>query len=178
METLPTKLTPALLEFCHSISPERPRLIRSKPLRDSLQSQCFDNVAKKVARAGGTTVYGWAVWHLRGAYFEAEHHGVWGKRDGQLLDVSPQFNDCRKILFLPDPDAIYDPGEFRSNRFAPDGDDPRALEIVKLLKERGALLDSCRATGASAPDFATQGAADRLLVSVQSILNGMGGEVG
>lgn len=171
MNTLPMQLTPRLLAFCRSISPERPVFVRSKPSRDAVLSECFNNVARKIERAGGTTACGWAIWHLRGVYFEAEHHGVWRKRSGELVDVSPQLNNYPKILFLPDPTAVYDPQQFRGNLIEPDGDDPRAVEVATLLRERYRLLDAERATGAAMVRPQTQIAADVLLRRAGAILS-------
>lgn len=113
-----------------------------------MQSHCFDNVEREIARRGGETVYGWAIWHFRGAYFEAEHHGIWRHRKGELLDVSPQLNKAKKILFLPDQSATYDPLRPRSNRFETDGDNPRARELVDAVLERNSILDRYRQGGA------------------------------
>lgn len=135
-ETLPERLTPGLLAFCAEISNRRPIYVRSRPFAGARKSACFDNVAKKVARSGGRTVYGWAIWHLPGLYFEAEHHGIWKKRDGKLLDVSPQLGQVPKILLLPDPGAVYDPPNFRRNRFAAASDTQLSKEFVRLAQRR------------------------------------------
>lgn len=144
MSTVPKTLSPALLAFCRTISAKRPLYVRSKPSADAQMSACFDNVVRKIERAGGKTIYGWAIWHVPGLYFEAEHHGVWRNRQGALLDVSPQLGQVAKILFLPDPDAIYDPKQFRSNRLAPVDDSPLATEFVTLATARNQLLDAYR----------------------------------
>ncbi|MDO7837410.1 hypothetical protein Q4610_20405 [Sphingobium sp. HBC34] len=144
MNTLPKSITPELLSFCQSISPERPVYVRSKRSSDAQMSACFDNVARKITRAGGTTAYGWAIWHIPGLYFEAEHHGVWRRRSGELIDVSPQLGDVSKILFLPDRTAVYDPSQFRSNVIAPVNDTPLATEFVAMAKARNAILDRYR----------------------------------
>lgn len=144
--------------------------IRSKASSDAQLGYCFDNVARKIERAGGTTACGWAVWHFPGAYFEAEHHGVWRKRSGELVDVSPQYNTYPKILFLPDPTAVYDPLSFRSNQVVADGEAPRSIEVVALMRERYAVLDACRARSAAGPDWQSQLKSDHLLQRIASIL--------
>jgi hypothetical protein len=50
-------------------------------------------------------VSGWAIWTVPGIYLEAEHHGVWQNKRGDLIDVSPQMNAGRRLLFLPDPNV-------------------------------------------------------------------------
>ncbi|MGE4304593.1 MAG: hypothetical protein AB7E24_11250 [Novosphingobium sp.] len=144
MNTLPKSITPELLSFCQSISSERPVYVRSNRSSDAQMSACFDNVTRKITRAGGTIAYGWAVWHIPGLYFEAEHHGVWCNRNGKLIDVSPQLGDVSKVLFLPDPTAVYDPSQFRSNVIAPVNDTPIATEFVAMAKARNAILDRYR----------------------------------
>ena len=169
-DTLPKRLSAPLLEFCRSISEERPVIIRSRPSNDAQSGHCFDNVARKIERAGGGIAYGWAIWHLPGAYFEAEHHGVWKKRSGELLDVSPQYQGYRKLVFLPDPAVVYDPAAFQPNRVMADGNDPRSLELVDVVLARYALLDACRARGMICPDAKTQWAADSLLQRISALL--------
>ncbi len=148
INTVPRRLTEELLAFCRSLSPERPVFVRSKPSSDAQRSACFDNVQRKVERAGGSVAYGWAIWNLPGAYFEAEHHGVWCDRHGRLMDVSPQPAGFQKILFLPDPAAVYDPQTFRSNVIAAESGNDAAAAFVELARARYAILDTYRAKGA------------------------------
>jgi hypothetical protein len=148
IDTVPSRMTERLLAFCRSLSPHPPKFIPSKPSADAQASACFDNVARKVSRAGGSLVCGWAIWRLPGVYFEAEHHGVWRNRRGELIDVSPQINGARRILFLPDPEAAYDPLEHRSNILRPASDDPLALEFVQLGNRRNVIQDAYRQGGA------------------------------
>ncbi|BBB13965.1 hypothetical protein SPYCA_3223 [Sphingopyxis sp. FD7] len=101
-------------------------------------------MARKISRAGGSIAYGWAIWHIPGLYFEAEHHGVWRNRRGDLLDVSPQLGDVSEILFLPDSTAVYNPSQFRSNVITPANDTPVAIEFVAMAKARNAILDRYR----------------------------------
>ncbi|MEE4210968.1 MAG: hypothetical protein V2I43_17095 [Parvularcula sp.] len=101
----------------------------------------------KIKRAAGSIAYGWAIWNLRGVYFEAEHHGVWEKRSGELVDLTPQMNGYKKILFLPDPGAPYNPQTFRSNRMSADGDNPVALRFVEKSLQRNRIIDSYRGVG-------------------------------
>lgn len=144
MSTLPKSLTPELRDFCRSISNDRPIYVRSKLSSDAQASACFDNVARKIDRAGGTIAYGWAIWHIPGLYFEAEHHGVWRNRRGELVDVSPQLGNASKILFLPDASAVYDARQFRTNVIAPANDGALASEFVALARARNSILDRYR----------------------------------
>lgn len=144
MSTVPRSLGPAVLTFCAEISAAKPIYIRSKPSADAQMSACFDNVARKVARAGGAICYGWAIWHVAGLYFEAEHHGVWKNRQGALLDVSPQLGAVPKIVFLPDPEAVYDAKRFRPNILKAVDGSRLGQEFVRLSLERNAIVNRYR----------------------------------
>lgn len=168
MSTVPKAITRRLRAFCAGISSHQPVYIRAKPSADAEPSACFDNVSRKIARAGGSIAYGWAIWHVPSLYFEAEHHGVWRNRQGALLDVSPQLVEASKIVFLPDPDAVYDPVRFRPNVIQAVDDTPLAVEFAELANDRNALLNDYRALGQrvamlSAADQTKLGAIDRRL---------------
>jgi hypothetical protein len=147
-DTVPSKITERLLAFCRTVAPTRPRFIPSKPSTDAQPSACFDNTERKVERAGGSLVCGWAIWSLPGVYYEAEHHGVWQNRRGAFIDVSPQINGSRRILFLPDPEAAYDPLSYRSNILQAATNDPLATEFVELANRRNQIQDGYREGGA------------------------------
>jgi hypothetical protein len=125
--------------------------VKSKPNGKSKQSHCFDNVARQIKRRRGSVAYGWAIWHWPGKYFEAEHHGVWRSPGGILLDVSPQLDGRRGILFLPDPTAVYDPLAPRSNILEAEGDDPIANEFVDAGRECLAIMHKYRKLGIAQP---------------------------
>lgn len=147
VDTVPSRITEPLLAFCRTIAPARPRFIPSKPSADAQPSACFDNTARKIDRAGGSLESGCAIWSLHGIYYEAEHHGVWRNRRGDLIDVSPQINGSRRILFLPDPDADYDPLKHRSNILQAATYDPLAIEFVELANRSNQIQDSYREGG-------------------------------
>jgi hypothetical protein len=146
-DTVPRSLTRALLEFCASIAPAEPVFIPSVPIKRGMMSFCFDNVAQKVREKGGSIAYGWAIWHMPGLYFEAEHHAVWRNKLGNIIDVSPQMGGRKRLLFLSDESALYDPFAPRPNVIAPDGDSGRARQMVDLANRRHALLVRCRVPG-------------------------------
>lgn len=147
--TVPRALTPALLEFCASIAPTDPVFIPSVPVKRGVTSFCFENVAQKVRKKGGSIAYGWAIWHMPGLYFEAEHHGVWRNSLGNFIDVSPQMGGRKRLLFLPDDSAVYDSMALRPNVMGADGDSERARRMVSLGNRRHALLVRCRVKGTS-----------------------------
>ncbi len=150
IHTIPKAINPKLIDFCRTLSIEMPTFIRSIPPRWAKPSYCFDNVARKVAKYGGSSAYGWAIWHIPGVYFEAEHHCVWLNAGGILIDVSPQINRTRKILFLPAPDAIYDPKAPRATILVADSTEKMTFEFVNLANERNALLNRYHRDGPNA----------------------------
>jgi hypothetical protein len=108
LDTVPKALSQELRAFCATLSGSRPVFVRRRPDGDAPPSACFDNVARKIGRAGMSSVHGWAIWTVPGFYREAEHHGVWRKRAGELVDVPPQPNAPKRVLFLPIDAAVYD----------------------------------------------------------------------
>jgi len=106
--TTPKAVSPEVRAFCQRISPDHaPTYVPVQPDAEALPSECFNNVASKVERDGGTLVYGWLIWEWPRVFVEAEHHAVWEK-DGALTDITPHVNGERRILFLPDPARAYD----------------------------------------------------------------------
>jgi len=72
---------------------------------------------------------------------------VWRNKLGNLIDVSPQMGGRKRLLFLLDECAVYDPFALRPNVMAPDGDSERARRMVDLGNRRHALLIRCRVPG-------------------------------
>ena len=144
MDTLPEQIDSSLLEFCGSIAAGRPEFIPSRPIENAVAGACIRNSQLKAQHDGGSVVYGWAIWHLPGYYYEAEHHGVWCSPEGELVDVSPQYMDYSKILFLREDAAVYDPKSFRANILAPAADSAAAKEVVTLARRRNDILNSYR----------------------------------
>jgi hypothetical protein len=143
----PKVLNRDVREFCSEISHHEPLFAPVKPAANAKQSYCFDNVTAVVRSAGGSIVYGWAIWTCQGVYLEAEHHGIWRSRQGELIDVSPSLSCSEHVLFLPDPVAVYDPNSFRPNIIKAVGTDAEALEIVEVLQALASLLDPYRGPG-------------------------------
>ena len=135
----PETIDDATRAFCASISPHAPFYVPVQPAPHARPAYCFDNSVAQAAAQGGEAAYGWAIWRWPGRWFEAEHHAVWRQPSGELLDVTPQAGDPPRILFLPDPDAVYDPSTFRPNVMAPDAGNPMAAEYIALVAARGAI---------------------------------------
>jgi hypothetical protein len=144
MDTLPQSISKPLLDFCGKIAAGRPVFIPSLPIKGAMEAWCIRNSQEKVRQSGGKVAYGWAIWHLPGYFFEAEHHGVWCSPSGELIDVSPQFKNYPKILFLRDDTAVYDPKAFRANIIEPASTSPDAKEVVRLSRQRNEILNGYR----------------------------------
>ncbi len=117
------------------------------PDRDSQPSYCFDNVTRVISKSGGAAVTGWAIWAVPGLYYEAEHHCVWRKPTGELVDVSPQTSPAGRIVFARDESATYDPLAFRSNVVKAASDKRLATEFAALATQRNKIQDAYRARG-------------------------------
>lgn len=137
----PEHIDPATLAFCAMLSPTPPRYVPVHPEPTAKRIYCFDNSVAQAKRAGGQAVYGWAVWHWPGRWFEAEHHAVWRNPAGELIDVTPQTGEPQRILFVQDDSAPYDPTTFRRNVMAPDAGNPHAREYIALVATRSDITD-------------------------------------
>lgn len=83
-----------------------PKRVSVQIEKNSLPQSCFGNVERKIARDGGSILYGWAVWQSS-IICEGEFHAVWKAPDGQLIDVTPQEQVFDEILFIPDGERKY-----------------------------------------------------------------------
>lgn len=137
----PDTIDAATRAFCATISPAEPVYVRVQPAPAAKFIHCFENSETEAARHGGAAAYGWAIWHWPGRYFEAEHHAVWRTPEGELIDVTPQTGAPPRILFLPDPDAVYDPARYRRNILAPDAGNATAREYIALAAARHDITD-------------------------------------
>lgn len=104
----PRKLDATVASFCRGLSRHPPVYVPVRPESDAEAVECFFNVGQKVGRDGGGIRYGWAVWIWPRVFIEAEHHAVWEAPDGTLVDVTPTLNGEARVLFVPDPERVYD----------------------------------------------------------------------
>jgi len=105
----PKTVTPAILALCEQMGLEgEPEFLDVTPLDDARVLDCFPVVAQQVERAGGEACYGWRVWELPWVYIEAEFHAVWRNPQAELVDITPTQLGFSRILFIPDPDRVYE----------------------------------------------------------------------
>lgn len=84
-----------------------PEIVPVKIELYSRQLQCYSNVKQKVENDGGKIHYGWRI-HQTNLLCEAEHHAVWEDKNEDLLDITPNENNDKEILFVSDNNYTYD----------------------------------------------------------------------
>ncbi|MFC4255357.1 hypothetical protein GRI97_07965 [Altererythrobacter xixiisoli] len=71
-----------------------------------MPEQCYWEVRKHVATNGGSLRTGWRLLDAMGKVVQAQHHAVWERPDGQLIDISPPPSSLDAgvpvSLFIPD----------------------------------------------------------------------------
>lgn len=101
-------VTPAILALCEQMGLEGElEFLDVTPPDDARVLDCFAVVTQQVERAGGEACYGWRIWELPWVYIEAEFHAVWRNPQAKLVDITPTHGFSR-ILFIPDPDRVYE----------------------------------------------------------------------
>jgi hypothetical protein len=77
---------------------------------------CFENVIDIVKRQGGSVQYGWSIREQPRAFVEGEFYAVWRSPDGTLIDVTPRGDGQTQIVFLSDPNRVWDGEPIDSRR--------------------------------------------------------------
>lgn len=139
-ETTPIKVTDKIIELCSGIVPDtKPGYVTVKAQEWSLPNECFPNVERMVQENGGQQANGWAIWQWANVLVEAEAHSVWQSPEGGLIDITPHNNGETEILFLADPDMIYDNNTIASVRLALTSS-PLVAELIRLMDERDRIM--------------------------------------
>lgn len=136
--TTPRLISPAIAAFCESISPEQPVYLEVTPSSFAQIGRCYLNAEYEADRIGGEPTLGWLIWELPGVFLTAEHHAVI-EVDGKYIDVTPQFNSEKRVLFLPDHDGDFSPPR-PANQYKGLSADPRIERFLKL-KRRNSILE-------------------------------------
>lgn len=97
-------------------------------------NDCFADVARKVKSYGGSVQHGWTVWESEGTLIEGEFHAVWRSPEGDLLDVTPKADGERRILFIPDPNRVFQNENVDNIRLALT-DDPAIHRMIAMNEE-------------------------------------------
>lgn len=69
--------------------------------------QCFWNVRDLVEQEGGEAVYGWQISEWSGVLYQCEHHAVWRRADGVLVDPTPSEGGETHSIFIPRGDMPF-----------------------------------------------------------------------
>lgn len=95
---VPSLDDPRLIRLLTLFGNLEPRLIKVLvPDKRFLLGYCWYN-AYAQATTGGSVVYGWLLWD-DGLGILAQHHAVWRKPDGELIDVTPNSEDATYTVF-------------------------------------------------------------------------------
>lgn len=105
----PDRVDEVVARFCRGVNrAEKPVYVPVAPEPWAEVNDCFESVRQAVSKHGGEELNGWQVWMWPGVFIEAEHHCVWRRQDGTLVDITPKQNGATRILFIPDADKAYD----------------------------------------------------------------------
>ena len=86
---------------------QSPAYIAVEPREDCLPGRCFDNVARVVAKEGGSVQHGWTM--RQDSYFaEGAFYAVWRRPDGALIDITPRADSPAQIVFLSDSKRVWE----------------------------------------------------------------------
>lgn len=103
--TTPPTIDKNVLKFCKTLSPgAKPIFVNVSPQSWARFNYCNKNVERMIALQGGEMVLGYKIWYVPNLYIEAERHAVWRNSKGNLVDITPNKDGERRILFLPSPD--------------------------------------------------------------------------
>jgi hypothetical protein len=107
--TTPQAVSPEITALCQKLVPDgRPRFVELTPLPGTDPLDCFSVVEEKSRLAGGSPCNGWRIWELPRFFIEAEFHCLWQDPEGRLRDITPAPSSVSRILFVPDPERVYE----------------------------------------------------------------------
>lgn len=132
------------------------RQLRGQPVRVPVipqpgcqHGECFAGVSELVEQRGGEMVSGWCIWERPRAWAEAEHHAIWRREDGALIDPLPKPDGETEILFVADPSATWGgPGHNgRPTIRRPNQLNRNAMTWVEMADQADALIRPYRVPG-------------------------------
>lgn len=96
-------------KFCKKINyKSKPIYINVNPVKNAIINECFINVNNFIKENDGDIVYGWTIWLHPHCLLEAEFHGIYKDKIGNLVDITPHKNNLTQILFLEDSSLKYE----------------------------------------------------------------------
>jgi hypothetical protein len=153
---IPAQSTQELAKLCGQLVPGGAPVVlaRLAPV-EARPLDCFETVEQRVADRAGAPCYGWALWEWPGLFLEAEFYAVWRDPEGKLNDITPRPGDSRSILFLTDPQRVFDGRRVKTVRHAISRD-PAVAGFLRACDEEFALIN--RGARAFMRNVALQGA--------------------
>jgi hypothetical protein len=101
IEITPPHLTRPVLNFCGSVSSERPLAVHRIATPDAETDCSLSAVTRRIQSRGGTPVLGWMIKCAPGLWATAEFRVVWRSEDKRLLDVTADDEPANTIVFIP-----------------------------------------------------------------------------
>lgn len=138
----PNSITRDIARLCREASrSESPVYVPLVPDDNAIPNMCFPNVSRVVAEMGGSVLHGWRIWEWTSVLVEAEFHAVWRRPDESLVDITPEENGERRILFLPDASKRFEGVQVDSIRM-PLSNDPNVLELIRVSEQIYRVLNT------------------------------------
>lgn len=141
--------SPHTRALCQKLVPGGiPVYLNTEHMEGMRENECYWNVEKIIKESGGTIQYGWQIWEaLADVMIEAEFHSVWVDPAGNYHDITPKsLSGFDRILFLPDPNRLYEGRQIDNVRVAL-RDDPVIQAFIESAEQyfeatnRGELAD-------------------------------------
>ena len=97
------KRSKSLASFLTEHRLAEPKSVKHQPLPGCEIEQCFRNVERQVAVAGGRMETGWAFFEEFNISIHTVAHAIWVTPRGDRMDITPfRYSPQKRILFLPD----------------------------------------------------------------------------
>ena len=78
------------------------QMLIPKPSRRHSRANCYANVDGEIRKGGGEMILGWLIFEDKGLLAYAEHHAVWRREDGVLVDITPPWFGEKLVWFIRD----------------------------------------------------------------------------
>jgi Predicted metal-binding protein related to the C-terminal domain of SecA len=110
----PQELTEKIIDICNTNKISNLFYVPKQPKDDCEAGNCFSNVEKYVKKFGGNLLMGWSITIRTNLFIEAEAHAVWQTSDNEIVDITPNNEDCNQTLFSHQKDmqAIKTPSKY------------------------------------------------------------------
>jgi len=163
--TTPCIITSQIKDLCQSLSECEPIFVNVKVDPRSIINECFPNVDTYVKGHGGQRIFGRCIWQRANVLIEAEAHAVWKSPSGEIIDITPHIHEETSILFLADPEMIYN-GNCIPNIRKALTESSLVAEFIALFNERDRIAAETKESTYSLPADMV-----RRIFEIEQILN-------